>query len=104
MNAIKKYHGGYKIVRKKLGLDNNNHENGYWTYENTLFEVKKLYDEHGSLPPESVLRKIGYSHIPEMIRKYFGGMNDLRALIAIEKKDGFEKTPLEELVEVLSSG
>ena len=55
--------------------------NGYWhSLETTLFEVKKVMEEHNldKFPTQKELIKLGYSSLGNAIREYHGGLNNFR--------------------------
>ena len=53
---------------------------GYWTFENTLHELKIVVDNIGQFPTVSYLRKIGKYQIQKSMQKY-GGQNKFRAFL-----------------------
>ncbi len=51
-------HGGMNKFRTLLGCELLRKSNGYWTYENTLKELKKVIVELGHIPPYQEFAKI----------------------------------------------
>ena len=56
---------------------------GYWTFENTLQELKLIMQDINKFPSVSYLRKIGKYQIQKSMQKY-GGQNVFRAELGIE--------------------
>ena len=56
---------------------------GYWTYENTLSELKFVIEKLGKFPSVSELRKIGKCQIQRSMQKY-GGQNRFRSALGFE--------------------
>ena len=79
--AISRYHGGFPNFREKhLGEKLLRKPSGYYTLENTIYESKKVMEEHGfdTLPPSNKLRELGYSGLSRAISIHHGGFPNFR--------------------------
>jgi hypothetical protein len=86
-NAINKYHGGIRGVRKMLGQSNPTKPNGFWEdQDNALAEAGKAMEEQGwtTLPSGDVLEGHGYSALSNGISKHHGGFLRFRTLMGQE--------------------
>lgn len=85
VNAIKKYHGGFPVVREKMGFDVIKKSDNYWRDEKNLInELQPIIDNLGDFPVQSYLYSIGRSDISNAIIRFHGGFPVLR------EKMGFE--------------
>ena len=82
ISAIKRYHGGLNAVRESLG-EKPVAKNGTWNPDYVLTEVIRIMNENNweDWPGEKALRKIGYTMIPEAIRKCYGSTQAFREVL-----------------------
>ena len=85
---------GFNIIKQKAKYkidDVVSRGRGYWTFNNTMQELKVVVDDISQFPSVSYLRKIGKYQIQKSMQKY-GGQNKFRALLGFplvktKKKD-----------------
>jgi hypothetical protein len=87
-DAIKRYHGGYPIVRKKMGYDPIIREPNYWLkWENTSKElVEAIERNNGVFPTQRRFVELGCSSLYCSIAKYHGGIAAVRERIGYNEK------------------
>ncbi len=82
MSAIQK-HGGVLKFRKLLGYDYIKVPNGYWTYDRTLHELKKIITQIGHFPTQQELSNMKRRDVAHAIDNY-GGLFKFRKLLGYE--------------------
>jgi|SRR3989338_6029902 len=82
------YHGGYQIVRKRIGAIIVERPKNYWKdYRNVeawLLETIKL--NNGIFPSSLDLRRLKLSTLETAIDRYHGGMNEVRRKMGYQSK------------------
>jgi hypothetical protein len=83
--AITKYHGGFRIVRSRMGyIDGYHKEMRYWNkWENLEKELREVIEKLGHFPNQTELIRVGKSSIVTAMNKY-GGLN------AVKKRMGYQ--------------
>ncbi|MEK6871622.1 MAG: hypothetical protein AABX16_01845 [Nanoarchaeota archaeon] len=98
--AIVKYHGGFRVLREKLGKKPlHKYKRGHLeTWNNVASELIKLSSEHpeldGELPSLDWMRDNGYLSIGQAIITYHGGFTTVREKLGKEQlrvEDGYWK-------------
>jgi len=97
-NAIRRHHGGFTEVRRKMGYQLPQKPPGWWdSKDNFEKELRLIIDELGHFPTYRDLRNLGRLDIANAIPKH-GGIAQVR------KQMGYTKEPKMPLSSVLSRG
>ena len=94
-SAITRHHGGFSNFKEKhLGEKLLKKPDGYYTLENTIYEAKKVMEEHGfdTFPSQKELAERRYGSLAFVISKYHGGFPKFREImnqeLGIKSKEG----------------
>ena len=82
LSAMKR-NGSINHFRKLLGYNFPRRQNGYWSEENTIIELKKLIEELSHFPTGNELKKINRGDLQNAINQH-GGFNYFRKLLKHE--------------------
>jgi len=96
VSAIHEYHGGFKAVREKLGLEQKVRVGAdsleHW--KNVKPILKKLVKKHGDLPSDTWLRENGRNDVSIAIHRYHNGFPAVREKLGLAQKGRFGKDAL----------
>ena len=89
INAIHRYHGGFRQFRKSLGQDQRKIEDGLWKdLEYVIERTKNVMETHNlqTLPCGKKLMEIRESSLGDAMVKYHGGFRKFRQILGQKQK------------------
>lgn len=97
----KKYPGGARALKEKLGVASERVAPDYWTIERIQDEAKKFLQEHGKLSQRDLQRKGPRGLVKAIANKYPGALTGLQGFL--EVKDSNTQPSREEANDALAS-
>ncbi len=83
-SAIKRYHGGFRRARERMGCEQARVTNGFYDDWNNLEpELRAVMDELGAFPSQKDLARVGRSSLAAAIDRNFGGFHEVRKRMGV---------------------
>ena len=87
-NAIIRFHGGFPVLREKMGFEVIKKSDHYWEDKNNLIsELQPIIDDSVDFPTDNYLDSIGRSDISNAIMRYHGGFPAARKIMGFPPFD-----------------
>lgn len=83
--AIERYHGGFRVVRERLGYESIIKPDDYWKdIENVKRHIEKTREELGHFPSWEDLLQRGEYSLAVSINRYHGGFSELKKAMDVD--------------------